>query len=251
MDPNNGNETNPGGQTQDPAAAASQPSATDTNPQSQQPGAGEGGEGQGSGANAGNDGKPDGEADPKPKDGEGGDPKPKEGEGGTQEGAPESYEAFTLPEGWTLEGERLDAFVALAKRANLTQAEAQAEIDRFVQDAGSALGNRASQQIEAWADQLKADPEFGGAGLQANLMAAGQAVAEFGGQQLIDDLNTYGLGNLPSLNKAFLGVSKALAAARAEIAELKAEGSMPGMGSGSSGGQKTIAERMYPGSSKS
>lgn len=249
MDPSNGNEADPSGQPQDPAAAAAQPSVTDTNPQSQQPGAGEGGEGQGSETNAGKDGEQAG--DPaKPTDGEGGDPKPKEGEQGKQEGAPEAYEAFTLPEGWTLEGERLESFTALAKRANLTQAEAQAEIDRFTQDAGAALSHRATQQIATWGEQLKNDPEFGGAGFDANLAEAGKTVAEFGGQQLIDDLDATGLGNLPSLNKAFLGISKALAAARAELAQLKAEGSMPGMGSAASGGPKTLAERMYPGGGK-
>ena len=55
-----------------------------------------------------------------------------EKEGEDQGGAPEKYEDFTLPEGWTLPEDRRDAFASVAKEANLNQAQAQKIVDLYV-----------------------------------------------------------------------------------------------------------------------
>lgn len=182
----------------------------------------------------------------KPDDG-----KPKDDKAG--EGAPEQYEQFTIPEDFALEGERLEATVALFKRAGLTQAEAQAEIDRFTADVTrvhDALGEKHAAKVEEWGTQLKADPDFGGAGFEANLDTAGKFVAEVGAQPLIDLLDQYGLGNHPALNKAMLKAATLVNDLQRQLKAATGEpGDMPGSGTQHSGGG-SIAERMYPGMGK-
>lgn len=48
------------------------------------------------------------------------------------EGAPEQYEAFELPEGYVLEGERLEAAHEFAKANNWTQAQAQEGVATYL-----------------------------------------------------------------------------------------------------------------------
>lgn len=179
----------------------------------------------------------------KPDDG-----KPKDDKAG--EGAPEQYEQFTLPQDFTLEGERLESAVALFKRAGLSQAEAQAEIDRFTADVTrvhDALGAKHAETVEQWGKELKDDPEFGGAGFEANLDTAGKLVAEIGGQPLIDLLDQYGLGNHPALNKAMLKAAITINDLRQQLKVATGEPSdMPGTGTQSAG--KSLAERMFPSS---
>ena len=60
-----------------------------------------------------------------------------------QQGAPEAYTEFTVPEGYKLEGERLEQTQALFKELGLSQDKAQKLVDKFCELSGtdsSALG---------------------------------------------------------------------------------------------------------------
>lgn len=71
--------------------------------------------------------------------------------------APESYEAFNLPEGFALDGERLAAATEFFKAKGYSQAEAQEAIDLFthlaIEDVGNVLSKLAAGDT-ATADAL-------------------------------------------------------------------------------------------------
>lgn len=164
------------------------------------------------------------------------DPVAKEGEAqATPEVAPEKYEAFKLPEGFKLEGDRLEKLHSLAKESGWTQARAQSAVDTFCADIASSQQAAHAAQVEAWGAQLKSDPEIGGANYEGNLQTAGKAVAKFGGPDMVNLLNETGLGNHPVIVKAFLQVGKAIS-----------EGDLPGLGGAPpKPAPLTLAEKLY------
>ena len=57
---------------------------------------------------------------------------PKDGETEAPQGAPEKYEAFTVPEGYVLEGDRLEMAHEFAKANNWTQEQAQEGVSTYL-----------------------------------------------------------------------------------------------------------------------
>jgi hypothetical protein len=131
--------------------------------------------------------------------------------------APAEYAEFKAPEGVQL-GEALPADLkSLAKELDLTQDQAQAVFDLGVKQAQNlatriAEGQVAQQAVqrEAWADQSKADPEFGGDKFDANLAVANRAFKQFGSPAFIDLLMKSGLSNHPEFVRTFLKVGQAI-----------------------------------------
>ena len=129
------------------------------------------------------------------------------------QGAPEAYENFAAPEGIELDGELLEEFKGLAKDLNLPQDKAQQVVDL-----GSKMAEKfaAQQQAvvmearETWANEAKADKEFGGETLPANLAVAKKAMDTFGTPELKTLLNESGLGNHPEVIRAFYRAGKAI-----------------------------------------
>ena len=110
---------------------------------------GEGGQGQGDAGNGGS----------KPNEGDAGTPKgdegkPKEGDG-KPAGAPEQYEAFKLPEGYTLEGDRLEMAHEFAKANNWTQEQAQEGMNTYIK----LREHERAYERGAWA--VRSEEEFG------------------------------------------------------------------------------------------
>jgi hypothetical protein len=136
------------------------------------------------------------------------DTKP-EGEKAAPEGAPEKYE-FKEVEGQKLDESVIGAFSEVAKELNLTQDAAQKVVDKM----GPAMALRQKAAMEAaskeWAEQARADKEFGGANLDANLGIAKKALDAFGSPELATLLNESGLGNHPDVVRAFYRVGKAI-----------------------------------------
>lgn len=111
-------ETNPGATT----ATGEVTAAAATNPNGSTEG--EGGQGQGE---AGKGGEGEGTTTEPGKPGEAAKP-----EGEAPQGAPEQYEAFTLPENYTLDGERLEMAHEFAKANNWTQEQAQEGVATYI-----------------------------------------------------------------------------------------------------------------------
>lgn len=72
-----------------------------------------------------------------------------------QAGAPEQYAAFTLPEGFVLDGERLESVTAFAKANGWTQEQAQKGVETYVQL------REAERQHERGAWGAQSEAEFG------------------------------------------------------------------------------------------
>lgn len=128
-------------------------------------------------------------------------------------GAPEAY-AFTAPEGASVDAVVLDELSAVARELDLSQGAAQTLIDRLA----PKLAERAiAAQTEAlaavtaeWQTAAKADTEFGGEAIGANLAVAKKALDAFGTPELRTLLETTGLGNHPEIIRAFYRAGKQL-----------------------------------------
>lgn len=155
--------------------------------------------------------------------------------------APEPYEAFALPEGFTLESERLNLATGIFRDIGLTQEQAQKLVDLYpklaTEDAGliqAALEDQRNQQIEQWGADSKA--EFG-AGLDAILKDA-QVGVQYAKQMrpgILDTFDKEGWGNNPDALWAF-----------AELGKLSRGSQMTGVnGQSIAGAPETPGERMY------
>lgn len=150
-----------------------------------------------------------------------------------QEGAPEKYE-FQAGEGVELDAEALKDFEPVARDLNLTNEQAQKLVDAYPKILAGVQQRQADAwqaTTEQWAADVKADKEFGGDKLTANLSAAQRALDQFGTPELKDYLNTTGLGNHPDLVKVFIKVGRSM--------------SEDGMITGKENGQRSAAEVLY------
>lgn len=105
--------------------------------------------------------------------------------------APENYEPFNLPEGIdandpTAQG-AINEAQGVFKELGLTQVQAQKLIDlHFKHWIGGAaeienqLNSRLQQECDAWGEQTKKDPEFGGANFNQSKVWINKAIAELG-----------------------------------------------------------------------
>lgn len=149
------------------------------------------------------DGQPDG-GQPS-ADGQGGD------DGGNADaGAPEQYADFTMPEGVQLDEATLTEFKAVAKDFGLSQEKAQQFLDRMGPLSAQRTQALMEQARTDWAEQSKADTEFGGTKLTESLAAAAKARDAFGTAELRTLLNESGLGNHPEVIRLFVRVGKAI-----------------------------------------
>lgn len=220
MDTNSTDGSNP-----NPADAGT---ATDTTTQDQKPTAAEGTEGQEKGGT-------DAAATDKDKTESTEDKDPAE-----SDGAPDQYEAFTLPDGYTLEGERLEMAVEKFKELNLPQDKAQGLIDLYVKaDSENAearnvlIAEARAQQIEQWGTEARTQLGDRFDEAVANAAFAASLVQD---PEVVNAMEQQGWGNHPAMLKMldFFG-SKFR------------EGGMDGVGGGrGGGGDKPLPNRMYP-----
>lgn len=149
------------------------------------------------------------------------------------EGAPEKYENFTLPEGMKLDEPFVAKFSEMAKTMNLSQAHAQQLVDLAAEmQTGSieTLKATLTAQAEKWAEDAKADKEFGGDKFEENAALAAQARDAFFTPDFVEFLNQSGLGNHPELMRGLIKVGKAISQ----------DGFVPGRS-----GSTPTAQRMY------
>lgn len=122
------------------------------------------------------------------------------------EGAPESYDFGETQ----LDTEVLTAFGEVAKELNLTQEVASKVLDKMT----PVMQARQAAQLETarteWAEQSKADKEFGGDKLQENLSFAKRAMDAYATNELKTLLNESGLGNHPEVIRFFVKAGKAI-----------------------------------------
>lgn len=126
-------------------------------------------------------------------------------------GAPEKYENFAAPDGAELDPAVMDEFATAARELNLPQEAAQKMIDKMA----PMIAKRQAEQLQTartdWANQAKADPEYGGAKLESSMVHAKQALTKFGTPEFTELLDQSGLGNHPEVIRFMVKAGKALA----------------------------------------
>jgi hypothetical protein len=192
---------------------------------------------------AGGSPKKDGDGDGTGDDGgkagdDGSEPKGKDG----PDGAPESYEAFTLPDGYQVDEAQLEKVQAVFKEAGLTQAAAQKLIDLNIEQANAAAAAEKQEFANvrrAWVDSMRADPEIGGKDWDGNVRKVQELVGRVAGDgadEMRQFLNETGYGDHPALFRFML-----------KIANGMSEDSFPGIGrTGPESGEKASLKKQYP-----
>lgn len=134
------------------------------------------------------------------------DAKPEEKE----EAAPIEYEEFTLPEGVQLEAEKLDKFKEVAASLGLQQEGAQQLVDMYaseIKELAEAPYKAWFELQKTWQNEIKSDPEIGGANLERNLAQTKAGLNAVLGQdaaKFYEALNMTGAGNNPAIVKAMI-----------------------------------------------
>ena len=130
----------------------------------------------------------------------------------TPEGAPETYEFNTkvadAPE--ELDPEVITAFGEVAKELDLPQEAAQKVIDKVAPVMQAQQAKMVEQVKVDWANDAKADQEFGGENLNANLEVAKSSLKAFGTDALKSLLQESGLGNHPEVIRFMYRAGKAI-----------------------------------------
>lgn len=155
------------------------------------------------------------------------------------EKAPETYEAFTLPEGVQLDEAVLAQATPVFKDVGLNQEQAQ----KLVSFYASMQAEAAAEQVAGfnkikseWAGELKADREFGGENLSKTVGATKALIGKFGSARLLSDLKEWGWGNHPEFQRMCARINATLSPDTTVIADA-AHQTAP----------KSAAEVMWPG----
>jgi hypothetical protein len=120
---------------------------------------------------------------------------------------PVEYTEFKLPDGVSVDADALASARELFSEARLPQEQAQKFIDLAVsrEQAAAERGQRAFVELQnKWVSEIKADPDIGGARLNASLAAAARAIDRLGVPGLKEALSLTGAGNNPAVVKAFV-----------------------------------------------
>ncbi len=130
-----------------------------------------------------------------------------------RDGAPESYEDFTLPDGMKVDTDALEGFIPVARQLNLSQDKAQALIDyeaKRVEEFGISQDRAWDQMQNDWRTNAQSDKEIGGPAFDQSLAHAKTFLNAFGSPELIEALNTTGMGNHPEMIRALSRAGKAM-----------------------------------------
>ena len=129
-----------------------------------------------------------------------------------KEGAPDKYEfnAKVADATEELDPEVLTAFGDVAKELDLPQEAAQKVLDKVAPVMQARQAKVVEDAKTEWANDSKADQEFGGESLEANLEIAKTSLNKFGTDALKSLLSESGLGNHPEVIRFMYRAGKAI-----------------------------------------
>lgn len=186
------------------------------------------------------------ETDPAAKEDEAdkGDPDNYSKEGGEDDKdkespVPEKYE-LTMPEGWSLDEQGLAELTPIMQGLKATNEQVQAVADLYVKRLSAAREAQLTADREllaTWQNEIKADPEIGGAALKENLAAVSRVLSKYAGPEFVEYLDRSNLGNYPPFVKAMVKMAK----------DLSDDSFIPGGRGGGTGGDpmKEAADLIY------
>lgn len=125
---------------------------------------------------------------------------------------PEKYE-LKLPDDSPLDPVRVEKIAAFAKEHKLSQEAATAILQSEHEAAASVIeGQKKQHKVEAaaWLEQTMADPEVGGEKGKEKIELASRVVTRFGSPELIQTLDTTGLGNHKELVRMLYRIGSAM-----------------------------------------
>lgn len=163
-------------------------------------------------------------------------------------GAPEKYEPFTVPEGFTLDEKVSGEASAIFKELGLDQASAQRLVDFYSSktiEAANAPYELYSKMREGWQTEVRADPEIG-TKLPAVKETISRALDSLGDAKLANEfrgaMDLTGAGDHPAFIKAFYKLAQAVTEGKAVTPKgPSVEGQKaPGVG------KPTAAQALYP-----
>lgn len=137
-----------------------------------------------------------------------GDQKTDPATGAQQEGAPEEYTDFTMPEGVQVSPEDLTAFKGLAKELGFPQATAQKLVEfqtKMVQAQTTALQNQFAQTVEGWRNETI---QALGQNSQQELAVAKKGFDTYASDGLKQVLSQFGLDNHKEVISLFSNLGK-------------------------------------------
>ena len=129
-------------------------------------------------------------------------------------------------------------FSATAKELGISGDKQQMLLDRYAEietKRAEAASAEFAARNEKWTAEVKADPDIGGAKFSESLTAARRAIKFLGGSDVAKALSEAGLGNHPTLVRAFVKLGRSLG-----------EDSVVGSGGSPPKVQKTLTELLYP-----
>lgn len=120
--------------------------------------------------------------------------------------APEAYAEFEGADGRMYAPEQVSGFVDAAKELGLSQEKAQKLFTAMEPTAREFMQRNLAETSAAWAEQAKADPEFGGDNFEQNAAIIRQAYREFTTPEFREIVKHSGLGNHPEFLRLFYRV---------------------------------------------
>jgi hypothetical protein len=137
-------------------------------------------------------------------------------------GAPEKYDSFKLPEGYTLDEKSAETATAIFKELNLSQEQAQKLVDFYVQnslEASEAPIKYYAEMRQGWRDEVIKDTSIGNGsdGLKPEVKSAIASVINSLGElagPFREAMNITGVGDHPAFVRAMYSLSKRLAEGR-------------------------------------
>lgn len=151
---------------------------------------------------------------------------------------PLTADDITIPEGFEVDTEMRDAALEVFNNRELSPKEQmQALVDlqlRAVTAASEVSSQAWTDTQEQWKNEVKADPEIGGANLQPTLARVSRLVAEYGPEGLNEVFDLTGAGNHPLMIKFLSNVASKLTEGGAVS------------GAPTNGQQESAASRLFP-----
>ena len=137
------------------------------------------------------------------------------------QGAPSQYEAFTVPDGFTLdEGVAKNAgelFKSLVDGKGINQSDAQKLVDFYVKETKEAFESPFNAYVEKrqeWRDEINSDPNIGGSKLDGVKASIGRLIDSFGdvkiAQAFREAMDYTGAGDNPAVVRGLYAISKRL-----------------------------------------
>ena len=121
-------------------------------------------------------------------------------------GVPEKYE-IKIPDGMEVDKAMLEEATPMFKELGLSQEKAQKVIDFYSTKVLPAFVKRSADtwnaQKEAWAAEVKKDPEIGGTNFETSVKKANRVLKTLGTPELDKVWSEYGLGNHPEFVRVF------------------------------------------------